>query len=218
MAGLEIGIYGKLPSHADFVSVGISADLSAELYDWGQSVLYHTQGNMGEQNWLMAYLVSPVWRFVLPPSEQRDQAYLGVMIPSVDVVGRYFPLFLAYKIDAHKTRVGWLFEDADSLFGLMEQAGIKALQERWSLPQLQVHIAEASEEFELHVGQVLPNPTKWVKHDLEEVMPKLIDQIEGTLWWSFMDLADLKQPFCSFTSMPSSEDYRLLLTGSRSEY
>jgi type VI secretion system protein ImpM len=218
MAGLEIGIYGKLPSHADFVSVGVGTDISSLLYDWMQSAIYHTKGGMGDQNWLMAYLVSPVWRFVLPPTEQREQAYLGIMMPSVDAVGRYFPLFQTYKIDAHQTRLGWVFEDAHSLFELMENAGIKALQERWSLPQLQVHIAEASETFELHSGQVLPNPTRWVKHDLEQWLPKLIDQIEGTLWWSFMDLNDLKQPFCSFTAMPGSEDYRLLLTGNRSEY
>jgi type VI secretion system protein ImpM len=218
MAGLEIGVYGKLPSHADFISAGISADLSAELYDWGQSVIYHSQGMMGAQGWLTAYLVSPVWRFLLPPTQSREQAYLGIMMPSVDAVGRYFPLFLVYKIAAHQTRLAWMFEDAHSLFELLEESGIKALQERWSLPQLQVHMAQASEAFELHSGQVLPTPSKWVKHDLEQWLPKLVDQLDGTFWWTFMDLGDLKQPFCSFTAMPGSEDYRLLLTGNRSEY
>jgi len=45
-----------------------------------------------QERWLEAYLTSPVWRFVLSPGICGDGAYGGVMVPSVDRVGRYFPL------------------------------------------------------------------------------------------------------------------------------
>ena len=49
---------------------------------------------MGEA-WLPAFLEAPVWRFTLPPGMCGAQAVLGLMLPSVDRAGRYFPLTFA---------------------------------------------------------------------------------------------------------------------------
>ena len=49
---------------------------------------------MGEA-WLPAFLEAPVWRFVLPPGMGGAQAVVGLMLPSVDRAGRYFPLTFA---------------------------------------------------------------------------------------------------------------------------
>ncbi len=38
------------------------------------------------------YLTCPIWRFALAPGACGDQGRLGVLMPSVDKVGRYFPL------------------------------------------------------------------------------------------------------------------------------
>ena len=45
--------------------------------------------------WLPAFLEAPVWRFTLPPGMCGAQAALGLMLPSVDRAGRYFPLTFA---------------------------------------------------------------------------------------------------------------------------
>ena len=42
-----------------------------------------------------AYLEAPVWRFALPPGMCGERAVLGLMLPSVDKAGRYFPLTFA---------------------------------------------------------------------------------------------------------------------------
>ena len=44
--------------------------------------------------WLEAFLEAPVWRFVLPPGLCGARAAIGLIMPSVDKVGRYFPLTL----------------------------------------------------------------------------------------------------------------------------
>ena len=49
---------------------------------------------MGE-DWLPAFLEAPVWRFVLPSGLCGERAALGLMLPSVDRAGRYFPLTFA---------------------------------------------------------------------------------------------------------------------------
>lgn len=40
------------------------------------------------------YLTSPVWRFAIAPGVLGPEGLGGVMMPSVDRVGRYFPLII----------------------------------------------------------------------------------------------------------------------------
>jgi type VI secretion system protein ImpM len=50
-----------------------------------------------QERWLDAYLVSPVWRFVLAGGSCGADAYAGVLLPSVDLVGRYFPFTIVAR-------------------------------------------------------------------------------------------------------------------------
>ncbi len=58
---------------------------------WLQESLHATRRRLGER-WLAAYLTSPIWRFVLAEGVCDGSPHAGVMVPSVDRVGRYFPL------------------------------------------------------------------------------------------------------------------------------
>jgi type VI secretion system protein ImpM len=49
---------------------------------------------LGEQ-WLNTYLTAPVWRFAWSPGIAGPHWWMGVLMPSVDNVGRYFPLVVA---------------------------------------------------------------------------------------------------------------------------
>jgi type VI secretion system protein ImpM len=92
--GLAAGFYGKLPARGDFVRVGLPRDFTDAWDAWLQEVLIGSRSLMG-QTWLPAFLEAPVWRFSLPPGMCGRWAVLGVMLPSVDRAGRYFPLTLA---------------------------------------------------------------------------------------------------------------------------
>jgi type VI secretion system protein ImpM len=50
-----------------------------------------------QERWLDAYLVSPVWRFVLAGGSCGADTYAGVLLPSVDLVGRYFPFTIVAR-------------------------------------------------------------------------------------------------------------------------
>jgi type VI secretion system protein ImpM len=95
-AGLkaEAGLFGKLPSRGDFVQLGLPGSFVRPWDAWLQQVMAGSQQCMGDA-WLPAYLESPVWRFVLPGGMCGAGAVLGLLMPSVDRVGRYFPLTLA---------------------------------------------------------------------------------------------------------------------------
>ena len=85
------GFFGKLPSHGDFVSRRLSRDFLGVWDDWLQRCIAESKATLGE-NWLNVYLTSPIWRFAMTPGACGDEAHVGVLTPSVDKVGRYFPL------------------------------------------------------------------------------------------------------------------------------
>lgn len=147
MSVFKIGIYGKLPAHPDFISSEVEASVTSELYEWAQRVIHDSQNDLGD-DWLSAYLVSPLWRFLLPASPQRKTGLVGVMTPSVDAVGRYFPLFLFIEIELTRVRSAWLFQEISPLLKLLEETAILSLQKRLDIKQLKEHIAEKSIGFE----------------------------------------------------------------------
>jgi type VI secretion system protein ImpM len=93
-AAAEAGLFGKLPSRGDFVQLGLPGSFVRPWDGWLQHAMAGSQQRVGD-GWLDAYLESPVWRFALPGGICGAGAVLGLLMPSVDRVGRYFPLTLA---------------------------------------------------------------------------------------------------------------------------
>jgi type VI secretion system protein ImpM len=91
------GWYGKIPNLGDFVSRRLPARFTVAWDDWLQRALASSRAQLGEQ-WLATYLTSPVWRFLLMPGVCGSTAWAGVLMPSVDRVGRYFPLTIAIEL------------------------------------------------------------------------------------------------------------------------
>jgi type VI secretion system protein ImpM len=91
------GFTGKIPSRGDFVHCGLPRDFIDPWHDWQSSAISGSRALMGE-TWLDAFLEAPVWRFVLPRGMCGRHAGIGLIMPSVDKVGRYFPLtFVALR-------------------------------------------------------------------------------------------------------------------------
>lgn len=98
-AGLtEVGLYGKLPCRGDFLQRRAPQEFVDPWDNWLQQSLHECRGLLGEA-WLERYLTGPVWRFALSGEVCGAQAYLGILVPSVDRVGRYFPLTVIAQLD-----------------------------------------------------------------------------------------------------------------------
>src|SRR4029077_2802203 len=94
---VEVGLFGKLPSHGDFLRRRVS-DAFVDAWDaWLRECLAASQEALGER-WLDVYLTSPAWRFVCAAGTCGPTPVLGLMVPSVDRVGRYFPLTLVANL------------------------------------------------------------------------------------------------------------------------
>lgn len=87
---LRFGLYGKLPAIGDFIVRGLARNQVEPVDQW----LQHGLGTLqqSDPDWLQPYLVTPAWCFVLPRGQWGEAALCGVLMPSVDRVGRYFPL------------------------------------------------------------------------------------------------------------------------------
>ena len=96
-AELAPGFYGKMPSHGDFVSRRLARAFIDPWDDWLQRAMATSRQALGAR-WLELYLVSPIWRFVLSPSLCGAEAACGLVMPSVDRVGRHFPLTLSMSL------------------------------------------------------------------------------------------------------------------------
>ncbi|HEY1935672.1 MAG TPA: type VI secretion system-associated protein TagF [Acetobacteraceae bacterium] len=94
MTAVIAGFYGKLPARGDFVRAALPRDFTDPWDGWLAGVMAASRAAMGN-DWLPAFLESPVWRFALPAGLCGERAVLGLMLPSVDRAGRYFPLTFA---------------------------------------------------------------------------------------------------------------------------
>ena len=125
------GFYGKLPSHGDFLSRRLPRQF-IELWDqWLQGGLAASREQLG-RDWLDTFLVSPIWQFALAPGLCGDHAWAGVMMPSVDRVGRYFPLTLAAKVN--DSQIAQLFEPSCGWFEALSNLALSTLEYDFDLP------------------------------------------------------------------------------------
>src|SRR5689334_2400335 len=120
----RIGFYGKLPSHGDFLRRRVSDDFVEHWDRWLQDVLVASKNVLGN-DWLDIYLTSPVWRFACAAPACGPTSVIGVMAPSVDRVGRYFPLTIVAELpdESASSAVG-----ADAFFDAAEQLMIETLE------------------------------------------------------------------------------------------
>ena len=126
MSAPVAGFFGKLPAHGDFVERGWPPGGTAAWDDWLQQALAVSREQLGER-WLDVYLTSPIWRFGLSAGCLDQLHWLGVLLPSVDSVGRYFPLVLGWPLHEDCQLVS-TFLGADDSFAALEQLGLAALE------------------------------------------------------------------------------------------
>ena len=94
---MQVGYYGKLPSHGDFLRRRVS-DAFVDAWDaWLRECLSASRTALGAR-WLNVYLTSPAWRFICASGACGPAPVIGLLAPSVDQVGRYFPLTLVAEL------------------------------------------------------------------------------------------------------------------------
>jgi len=91
------GFFGKVPDVGDFVSRRLPQDFIKPWDLWLQNAISRSREQLGPE-WLEIYLTSPIWRFALSAGVAGSDVWAGVLMPSVDRVGRYFPFTVACRL------------------------------------------------------------------------------------------------------------------------
>ncbi len=128
------GLFGKLPAHGDFIYRDLPTSFINVWDEWLQGYVGSTQEQLGDQ-WLELYLVSPIWRFAFAEGVIDSNCWAGVMLPSVDRVGRYFPFSVATKLPADTNPIDFICTRRN-WYQAMEEAALSALDGQIDIDEL----------------------------------------------------------------------------------
>jgi len=87
---VSAGLFGKLPAKRDFIGMNASRRFLEVWEPWLQSGVAMSKQTLGDA-WIAAYNRAPIWRYWLG-ADFCGEAMIGAFMPSIDGVGRSFPL------------------------------------------------------------------------------------------------------------------------------
>ncbi len=119
------GFFGKLPGRGDFISRHLAKTFLEPWDGWLQAAIAASRNQLGE-SWREYYCTSPIWRFALSPGLCGPAAHAGILMPSMDRVGRYYPLVIAAALDPDWPLLT-LPVSADAWFRRAEQLALAGL-------------------------------------------------------------------------------------------
>jgi type VI secretion system protein ImpM len=176
------GFLGKLPARGDFLRAGVSSSFADAMDAWCALRIGEARTAFGA-DWQALYLEAPIWRFLLAPGIAGPTAALGLWLPSIDKVGRHFPLILAAQAPCQEALAGgseWL--------AVAAAVGSAAIAEDWEPVRVSAALAA-------------PVPT---------CSPLLLPPPGESRWWT--DGAPRVQPgeFC-VAGLPDAARFALML-------
>ncbi|MBN8919906.1 MAG: type VI secretion system-associated protein TagF [Rhizobiales bacterium] len=124
---MRCGLYGKLPSKRDFVALYAPRAFLEVWEPWIQSSVAASKQTLG-RDWQQTFLTAPIWRFWLGAG-LCGAPVSGAFMPSLDGVGRYFPLTLFACADEQaiipppelNAQDEWFATVEDFLLGTLDQ-------------------------------------------------------------------------------------------------
>jgi type VI secretion system protein ImpM len=127
----KLGFYGKMPTNGDFVSRRLPRTFVEPWDQWLQESITTSREQLGD-HWLDRYLTGPIWRFALSRGVCGDNTWIGLVMPSVDRVGRYFPLTLAVPVN-DACKLLFIADNEEPWFSHAEHIALSALDQNNNL-------------------------------------------------------------------------------------
>lgn len=147
------GLFGKLPAHGDFIYRDLPTGFINVWDEWLQGYVASAREQLGE-SWLELYLISPIWRFAFAEGVIDNNVWAGIMLPSVDRVGRYFPFSIATKLPAETNPVDFICSRRN-WYQAMEDAALNALDGQLGIDEL---VEELNDSFPMKNDTYMRGP------------------------------------------------------------
>ena len=184
---MQIGLYGKLPAYGDFIFRNLNSTFINPWDEWLQHFISGSQQQMGEE-WLNIYLTSPIWRFVISPGVIDNKMWAGFMMPSVDRVGRYFPISVVKPFAPVVNPVNFIFNN-NTWFEGLESICLTALDGKLDADQLIANMANielnTQESYQptqdiLEMGPMLFGLNPSHQNDMSSLLPYVLNAAFST--------------------------------------
>ena len=190
------GWYGKLPNLGDFASRRLPDAFVRRWDRWLQRGMASARSQLGER-WLDAYLVAPILRFWVAPGLLGEPGWAGLMMPSVDRVGRHFPLTIAQAavpLAAALAGQPW--------FRALDAAARQVLDVEFGVDDFERVLAE--------VPALDPPAAEAAAGRLAELARRRSNAAApGSLWWCDDAVADIR----CFAALPPTAAFASLIGG-----
>jgi type VI secretion system protein ImpM len=124
---MRCGLFGKLSAKRDFIALATPRNFLEAWEPWLQASLSASRHQLGDR-WQQTFLTTPVWRFWLGAAV-CGTTVAGAIMPSLDGVGRYYPLTLHAVADADAPIVPPDIDSQDEWFGLAENFLLSTLDQ-----------------------------------------------------------------------------------------
>jgi type VI secretion system protein ImpM len=222
-----IGFFGKLPSHGDFVARRVDAVFQETWDAWLERAIAASKQELGG-TWLDCYLTSPIWRFFLSDGVAGAACFSGIMMPSVDRVGRYFPFTVVVQLP-NDTAPLTFTNAARGWFESVESLCVEALQATtFDLPRFDAALAATASELPAGMAAVSSSSFergfdqwRWALRNMDEIdagigralLATAHDALRPmTMWWT--DGSEHVHPSVLLARhLPKPDSYSALLTG-----
>ncbi len=152
------GAFGKIPALGDFFHFGLDRSFIEPWDAWLATSLANSRDAFAE-TWDENYMTAPIWRFTLSAGLAGPAAMLGVLMVSVDRVGRKFPLTLAAPLRV-SSNLETIHADADAIFEALEDVALDALEDEMT-PKALAQSLSTLPPFIPPVGKDLPQRSIW---------------------------------------------------------
>ena len=220
------GFYGKFPQLGDFVNRRLPRSFLDPWDDWLQGCIATSRQQLGD-GWLNLYLTSPVWQFALSGGLCGEQPWCGILMPSVDRVGRYYPLVIAtpLPLDVNLMQIvtegrDWFSEAESVILGALDEcefdldtfdqkvASLGDFDELASYSAASIHAGFGS-EWRIPLGSEAR-----VSGAIHGLVHQLILQRLGSysLWWG-AGSQDVQPSLLIASGLPEAPDFAALLSG-----
>lgn len=135
------GWYGKLSTLGDFAQRRLPAHWVQRCDAWLSDLMRDIPSVLGPR-WLETYLTAPVLRFAWAPGVVDMRWWFGVLMPSCDNVGRYFPLLIAQG-RTHPPVDRMALEQLERWYAALAQAAMQTLEDDASMDRFERALALA---------------------------------------------------------------------------
>jgi type VI secretion system protein ImpM len=222
------GWFGKLSMLGDFAHRRLPVEVVQACDTWLARCVARSRQELNSA-WLDSYLTAPVWCFAWAPRVVDGSWWFGALMPSVDAVGRYFPLLVARPGLTAPCGAQELQQLA-TWYSDIGRCAVSTLQPSATLAQFEADLAAVMHpSLDVHAGSQAPPPheagdgTRHLRVDDGETWPasaasvalrSVLPALHGhTLWWPLADTEIKPAQVSVVSALPAAEQFARMLQG-----